>query len=104
MLTQREAQKIQKQVDAEQDDSLVNLFSILSDKGRFIILKLLLQKEELCVTDIARITGSSISGTSHQLRILEMGGLVEKERRGQTICYKIKKAEPLVRTLQRILK
>lgn len=104
MLTRHEAQKIQKQIDTKQDDSLVSLFSILSDKGRFIILKLLLQKEELCVTDIAHITGSSISGTSHQLRILEMGGLVEKERRGQTICYKIKKTEPLIHILQKILK
>lgn len=103
MLTKQEVRRVQTELGVGTDDDLVTLFSILGDKTRFCILKLLLKQKELCVTDIAHITNSSVSATSHQLRILEMTNIVEKERRGQTICYLIREEHPFVKVLKHLI-
>lgn len=103
MLTQKELNKIKQSIKPDKNSELVLLFNMLSDKGRFLILKLLMEKKELCVTELANVMESSISATSHQLRILETGGLIEKERDGQKICYKIKEDYNFIKKLQKIL-
>ena len=67
------------------------LCSILSNPTRIKILLLLKEYEELCVTDIAESLHMTLSAVSHQLRTLENNGLVQKERKGLTICYYPKK-------------
>jgi ArsR family transcriptional regulator, lead/cadmium/zinc/bismuth-responsive transcriptional repressor len=103
MLTKKEAQRVRSELNIEEEDNLVTLFNILGDKTRFCIVKLLLKRKELCVTDIANITHSSVSATSHQLRLLEMTDLVGKERRGQTICYLINEQHPLTKVLKKLV-
>lgn len=79
-------------------------FAALSDPGRFRIFKILLSESDACVTDIAHVLGVSVPAASQQLRILERAGLVRRERQGQMICYEVKKNDPAVEAIIRVLK
>lgn len=72
--------------DCEGD--LVDVFSVLGDKNRFRIMKLLKQQGELCVSDLAAVLNVSVSAVSQHLRVLELARLVTCERMGQMVCYK----------------
>ncbi|MEX0930752.1 MAG: metalloregulator ArsR/SmtB family transcription factor [Candidatus Paceibacterota bacterium] len=89
MLTDHQIKQILKKVEPGQEElALCDAFRILGDWNRYRMMKTLLEAKELCVSDISKIVGISMSATSQHLRILEMSGLVESERMGQTICYK----------------
>jgi len=74
------------------NDSLINqlteTFKILSDFTRLKIL-LSLAEDELCVCDIAALTGVSISATSHQLRTLKNARLVKYRKKGKMVYYSL---------------
>lgn len=78
------------------------MFNALSDLNRFRVFKLLARRQNLCVSDLARVLDVSVPAVSQQLRILEMNGLVKRERRGQMICYKVKKDDPVVKFVIKI--
>ncbi len=86
----------------ENDRRLSSMFNALSDLNRFRVFKLLARRQDLCVSDLARVLGVSVPAVSQQLRILEMNGLVYRERRGQMICYKVKKDDPVVKFVIKI--
>jgi DNA-binding transcriptional ArsR family regulator len=67
------------------------------------MMKTLLEAKELCVSDLSKIVGISMSATSQHLRILEMSGLVESERMGQTICYKPRQSSKKVQALIKLI-
>lgn len=46
---------------------------------------------ELCVSELAEKLESSLSNTSHQLRKLELAGIVNRIRHGRMICYQFRK-------------
>lgn len=60
-----------------------------SDPTRLKIVFLFSIYKDLCPTDLAEILPVSISGISHQLRLLEQTGLVEKMKMGQMMCYSL---------------
>lgn len=100
MLSEAQIKTIQKKVEPSQEElALCDAFRILGDWNRYRMMKTLLEAKELCVSDISKIVGISMSATSQHLRILEMSGLVESERMGQTICYKPLISHPKVKTL-----
>lgn len=68
----------------------------MSDPTRLRILSAL-ACEELCVCDVAALTGVSQSAVSHQLRILRQLDLVTFERRGRRAVYRL--ADDHVRSL-----
>lgn len=88
----------------ETDDRLPFIFQALADPCRYRIFCFLIGRSDICVTDAAKVMDISVPAASQQLRILEMTGLVERERMGQMICYKIKASEPLVRSILKIIK
>jgi DNA-binding transcriptional ArsR family regulator len=63
------------------------LFGALGSESGLKIFVLLGKTKMLCVSQIAREVGLSMSATSHQLRQLEASGLVRSIRKGRTICY-----------------
>ena len=73
-------------------DTLINqlseTFKSLSDFTRLKIL-LSLAEEELCVCDIAALTGVSVSATSHQLRLLKNARLVNYRKEGKMVYYSL---------------
>ena len=89
MLTKQQIIQVQKQVESTSDALAVcEAFRILGDLNRYRMMSALLEVKELCVSDLSKIVGISMSATSQHLRILELSGLVASERMGQTICYK----------------
>lgn len=84
--------------DDERTQGLSALFGALADPNR-VRLVAALDKEELCVGDLAATVGLSRSATSHQLRILRSLGLVRTRRDGRIIYYALD--DDHVRTLYR---
>jgi len=64
------------------------LFSALSAESRVRIVQLL-SKDTLCVGALSRFTGISAGAVSQHLRILRSAGLVQSERRGYFIHYRL---------------
>jgi ArsR family transcriptional regulator len=102
MLTSTQVKEIQREIGRE-EEKLPAIFSALSDPGRFRIFKLLMEYRDLCVTDIAGILRISVPAASQQLRILELAGLVRRERMGQMICYEVKSDNPLVKSIIKLV-
>ena len=65
------------------------LFAALSTESRVRIVQLL-SKDTLCVGALSRFTGISAGAVSQHLRILRSAGLVQSERRGYFIHYRLK--------------
>lgn len=61
-------------------------FKILGDQTRAKIL-FALNKNEMCVCDIANVLGMSKSSISHQLSTLRKSGIVKCEKKGKEIFY-----------------
>lgn len=69
-------------------ESLAELFQALSDPTRIRVLYLLSQKE-LCVHDLATLTGASQSAISHHLKTLKLNNLVKARREGKAVNYSL---------------
>jgi ArsR family transcriptional regulator, lead/cadmium/zinc/bismuth-responsive transcriptional repressor len=66
------------------------LFATLADPSRARIVHLLaITEQELCVCDIALVTGMSVSALSHQLRSLRERGAVERRKAGRIAYYRL---------------
>ncbi len=75
---------------AEADVSdLVDVFSLLGDRGRLRLLIALLEGGELCVCDLAATTTMSESAVSHALRLLRAHRVVTVSRRGRMAYYRL---------------
>jgi len=72
-------------------NQLAPMFKALGDPIRLRLLSLIASTSEICVcdlTDAFEVTGATIS---HHLRVLRETGLVEAERRGTWVYYRIQK-------------
>ena len=67
---------------------MAELFKVFGDSTRMKIISALLNNE-LCVGEIANITGTTSSAISHQLRVLKQAKLVKYRREGKTIFYSL---------------
>ena len=74
----------------EQDifNKLAEFFKILGDTTRVKIL-FALDKNEMCVCDIANLLGMHSSAISHQLRILKQARLIKNRREGKSVIYSL---------------
>ena len=102
MLTRESVQELKSEMALE-ESALPLIFNALSDSGRFHIFKVLLTNEGLCVTDIAKVLSISVPAASQQLKLLELSGLIARERHGQMICYRVKRDDVVVRSLVRLI-
>jgi DNA-binding transcriptional ArsR family regulator len=59
----------------------------LGDPTRLMIAALLRDGGELCVCDLAWLTGRAINLVSHHLKVLRAGGLVRSHRDGKLVLY-----------------
>lgn len=105
MLNKKQIIDVKKNINQlilKEGEKLPIVFNALSDMGRFRIFRLLMAHYGICVTDIANILGISVPAASQQLRVLEMTGIVRKERVGQTILYGIRDEDPIIKSLLKI--
>lgn len=73
------------------EDDIVDIseiFKILGDPSRIRIVAALRIKE-LCVGDIAALMEISLSGVSHQLRLLKNNRIVKTRRDGKMMYYSL---------------
>lgn len=68
---------------------LAETFRAMSDPTRIKIIFSLCQENELCVSDIASIIGTSNSAISHQLRTLRNMRLVKYNKVGKVTYYSL---------------
>ena len=86
------------------ENRTVRIMQLLGDQTRYKIFKLLMENEEMCVSDIAHRLGISVSAVSQHFRSFELIDLVDKERMGQKICYSIKPNNALINQIAKITK
>ena len=78
-------------------EHIAELFKGFADSTRVHILSLLLQHQELCVSEIAEAVELSQSAISHQLRILKQMHLIKFRRDGKNMLYSL--ADDHVKTI-----
>lgn len=98
MLTKEEVQGVRAKIP-EGGDRLALILEALGDPGRIRIFRLLMERHDLCVSDVSSVLGGTVSAASQQLRILERVGLVRRDRMGQMICYELRDDDPCVRSI-----
>ena len=68
---------------------LAETFKVLSDPGRVRLISALLEAGELCVCDLAAVTGLSQTACSHNLRLLRSSRLVRYRKQGRNVYYSL---------------
>jgi DNA-binding transcriptional ArsR family regulator len=96
----RKAQTATSRRDAAR---LPAVFGALGDAARFRIFRILLRQHGICVSEIAAELGVSVPAASHQLKLLEIHGLIRREKQGRKVCYAVRKDDPVVKKILRIL-
>ncbi|MBI4347119.1 MAG: helix-turn-helix transcriptional regulator [Elusimicrobia bacterium] len=81
---------IGKVIRAREAEAVVATFDLLADPTRVRILHALSLAAELCVCDLAWLLGLSQSGLSHQLRLLRERRIVERQRAGRVVYYRLR--------------
>lgn len=80
--------------EAEQLASSAELFKMLGNPKRLMILRAL-REAELCVCDLAYLLGLSVAATSQQLRILRGQGWLRMRSAGKMVYYGWNDESPL---------
>ena len=94
--------QLQKQLHKKTDlENLADLLTVAGNETRLKVIFLLSQEPELCVCDLADVTGMTVSSISHQLSKLRAHGFIGKRREGQTIFYRLLDT-PFVTFLQQL--
>ena len=103
MLNTKDVRKIQRTMESK-GERLPFIFEALADSTRLKIFQLFMNHRDLCVTDLANVFEISVSAVSYQLKIMEVVGLVEKERMGKMVCYKLKTDDLLVKKVMKLIR
>ncbi len=65
------------------------MFGALGDVNRLLIFKILLNRQGICVSELADELNITPAAVSQHLKILYRQGLVVKKRIGQKMCYEV---------------
>jgi ArsR family transcriptional regulator len=83
-------QPIGDQLLAEADaDVLAHAFAALADPVRLRLLSCVAGSDEVCACDLLEPSGRSQPTVSHHMKILVDAGLVEREKRGLWVWYRV---------------
>ena len=78
--------------DVLSDDAAENLarsFAALSDPVRLRLLSCVASADELCACDLLEPSGRSQPTVSHHMKLLVDAGLVERDKRGLWVWYRV---------------
>ena len=79
------------------------MLAIAGEPTRLRILCLLMEHEDVCVSEIAKSVNASVAVVSHHLQCMKDCGWLDDCRSGQTICYKLKKENKYIKKLKSII-
>ena len=102
-LTKGQITKIKRHFQRGRGPKIPLIFAALADPGRFRVFQLLVKHCGVCVSDVAGVLGTSLPAASHQLKILEMSGVVKKKRSGKMRCYTLRVEDSLVKSIINII-
>lgn len=98
MLTDKQIVKIRKGFNGVNQRAI---FKALSDTNRYRIFEMLTKQTRLGVSDVAKVLDVSVPLASQHLKILEQASVLEKEKMGQRVYYKLRRDN---KTAQSIIK
>ncbi|KGP77468.1 MULTISPECIES: ArsR/SmtB family transcription factor [Paenibacillus] len=81
--------KVQKALEQQDIKGMAKMFKVLADETRMKIAFALCEEDELCVCDVANITGSSLATASHHLRSLKQLGVAKYRKEGKLAFYSL---------------
>ncbi|MGZ0213062.1 MAG: ArsR/SmtB family transcription factor [Actinomycetales bacterium] len=73
----------------EDIERVASVFRLLGDPGRVRILATLLEVGEVCVHDLASVSGQSESSVSQALRLMRAQRVVKTRRAGRVVFYRL---------------
>ena len=78
-------------LDVESAERLARAFKALGDPTRVRLLSLIAASEtgEACICDLTTPVGLSQPTVSHHLKVLRTAGLLDSERRGSWVYYRV---------------
>lgn len=76
-------------IGSDRADAAASSAAALGDPTRFRVASVLRDGEELCVCDLAWITGRADNLVSHHLRALRTAGLASSRRDGKMVLYRL---------------
>ena len=86
----REDQRARRQqLPADEVSGLRDLFKVLASETRLRLLHMLVQEEELCVSELAMAVAMTPQAVSNQLQRLLDRGVVTSRRVGSNVYYRI---------------
>lgn len=98
MLNEREIIRFRKLIK-NADYTTVTGFKALSDLNRYKILRILIERSGLSISDIAKILNISKPLTSTHMKILLHAKLINKERLGKKAISDVNLKNPFVRAI-----
>ena len=78
-------------LDQAQAAEIAPMFKALGDPVRLRLMSLIASQPEVCVCDLTGAFEVSGPTISHHLRVLREAGLVDSERRGTWVYYRVRK-------------
>ena len=96
MVTSKQILKIRKSFDGEAQQLV---FKTMGDANRYHIVVMLRQLPELAVTDMAKVLDISIPLASQHLKILEQAEILEKEKVGQKVFYRLRSDNKIIKAI-----
>ncbi|MGW3163777.1 ArsR/SmtB family transcription factor [Streptomyces sp. NPDC001142] len=78
-------------LDEDRAETLAKVFKALGDPVRLRLLSLIASREggEVCVCDLTPAFDQSQPTISHHLKLLKQAGLIDSERRGTWVYYRL---------------
>jgi ArsR family transcriptional regulator, lead/cadmium/zinc/bismuth-responsive transcriptional repressor len=94
MVDRERVAAVQEMMPSDEDvEQAADVFALLGDPNRLRLLVALLTGGEMCVCDLAAVTGMSESATSHAVRWLRAHRIVSSPRRqGRMMYYRLEDA------------
>lgn len=80
---------LESPVGRDDADTLAARFRALGDPARLRLLSLIADCGEACACELVDVVGVSQPTVSHHLKVLYESGLVDRERRGKWIHYRV---------------
>jgi ArsR family transcriptional regulator len=77
-------------MSADQAESVAGLLKALADPVRLRLMSIIASAAETCVCDLTGLFDVSQPTVSHHLRVLREAGLVDSERRGTWVYYRVR--------------
>lgn len=86
---ERVAAVLERLPDQDVFHHLAETFRVLLDPGRVRLISALLEAGELCVCDLAAVSGLSQTAVSHNMRLLRSHRLVRYRKQGRNVYYSL---------------